>query len=69
MVDNKDIILYPYKKGYIAETNIEELNVGCNSNYELILIVDRSGSMRRSYPILINKLIPHLFRFIKIPRR
>ena len=67
MVDNKDIILYPYKKGYIAETNIEELNVGNNSNYELILIVDRSGSMRNSYPILINKLIPHLLDLLKFP--
>jgi len=67
MVDKKDIILYPYQKGYIAETNIEESNVGYNSNYELILIVDRSGSMNRSYPILMNKLIPHLLDLLKFP--
>eukprot|EP00833_Pecoramyces_ruminatium_P006678 jgi/Orpsp1_1/1180710/evm.model.c7180000074387.1 len=67
MADNKDITLYPYQKGYIAETNIEESNVGNNSNYELILIVDRSGSMRDSYPILINELIPHLLDLLKFP--
>eukprot|EP00833_Pecoramyces_ruminatium_P012738 jgi/Orpsp1_1/1186770/evm.model.d7180000053193.1 len=67
MVDNKDITLYPYQKGYIAEANIEESNMGNNSNYELILIVDRSGSMRYSYPILINKLIPHLLDLLKFP--
>ena len=68
MVDNKDIILYPYQKGYIAETNIEESNIGNNSNYELILIVDRSGSMCQSYPILINKLIPHLLDLLQFPK-
>jgi len=67
MADNKDIILYPYQKGYIAEVNIEESNFGGNSNYELILIVDRSGSMRSSYPVLINKLIPHLLDLLKYP--
>ena len=67
MVDNKDLILYPFQKGYIAETNIEESNIGNNSNYELIFIIDRSGSMDKSYPILINKLITHLLDILKFP--
>ena len=66
-MDNKDIILYPFQKGYIAETNIEESNIGNNSNYELIFIIDRSGSMSDSYPILIKKLIPHLLDILKFP--
>ena len=67
MMDNKDIILYPYKKGYIAEIDIDKLITGNNTNYELVFIVDRSGSMDRSYPILINKLIPHLLDILKFP--
>ena len=67
MLDNKNLILYPFQKGYIAETNIEESNIGNNSNYELIFIIDRSGSMDQSYPILINKLIPHLLDILKFP--
>ena len=67
MLDNKNLILYPFQKGYIAETNIEESNIGNNSNYELIFIIDRSGSMDQSYPTLINKLIPHLLDILKFP--
>ena len=54
------ITLHSYKEGYIAETKIENSKSGKYSDYELIFIVDRSGSMSRSYPILINKIIPYL---------
>ena len=67
MDDNADITLYPYQKGYIAETYIEESKEGNTSNYELILIVDRSGSMCQSYPVLMNQLIPHLLELLKFP--
>ncbi len=62
-----NIILHPYKKGYVAETSIEQSKSGKNTDYELILIVDRSGSMNYSYPILINKIIPYLLDKLKFP--
>ena len=67
MENNYDITLHSYKKGYIAETTIGESKSGKYTNYELIFIVDRSGSMYRSYPILINKIIPYLLEKLKFP--
>ena len=67
MENNYNIILHPYQKGYIGETTIEESKSGKYSDYELIFIVDRSGSMSRSYPILINKIIPYLLDKLKFP--
>lgn len=61
------ITLHSYKEGYIAETKIENSKSGKYSDYELIFIVDRSGSMSRSYPILINKIIPYLLDKLKFP--
>ena len=63
-----NIILHPYKKGYVAETSIDQSKSGKNTDYELILIVDRSGSMSYSYPILINKIIPYLLDKLKFPK-
>ena len=60
------IILHPYKGGYIAEANIEK-SESKFTDYELIFIVDRSGSMCESYPILINKIIPYLLDKLKFP--
>ena len=62
-----NITLHSYKEGYIAETTIENSKSGKYSDYELIFIVDRSGSMSRSYPILINKIIPYLLDKLKFP--
>ena len=62
-----NLILHPYQEGYIAETTIEKSNSGKFSDYELIFIVDRSGSMHRSYPKLINKTIPYLLDKLKFP--
>jgi len=67
MEKNYNIILHSYKNGYIAEANIGESKSGKFTDYELIFIVDRSGSMHRSYPILINKLIPYLLDKLKFP--
>ena len=64
---NHDIILHSYKNGYIAETNIEKSESGKYTDYELIFIVDRSGSMHQSYPILINKVIPYLLDKLEFP--
>jgi len=65
--NNYNLILHPYQEGYIAETTIEKSNSGKFSDYELIFIVDRSGSMHRSYPKLINKTIPYLLDKLKFP--
>ena len=62
-----NLILHPYKNGYIAETTIEQSKSGKFSDYELIFIVDRSGSMCSSYPKLINKTIPYLLDKLKFP--
>ena len=67
MENNYNIILHSYKNGFIAETNINKLTSGENTDYELIFIVDRSGSMMSSYPILINKIIPYLLDKLKYP--
>ena len=65
--ENYNLILHPYQNGYIAETTIEKSNSGKFSDYELIFIVDRSGSMMTSYPKLINKTIPYLLDKLKFP--
>ena len=62
-----NITLHQYKDGFIGETTIEESKSGKYSDYEMIFIVDRSGSMYRSYPILINKIIPYLLEKLKYP--
>ena len=62
-----DLIMHPYKSGYIAEANIEKSKSGKFTDYELIFIVDRSGSMWQSYPVLINKIIPYLLDKLKFP--
>lgn len=61
------ITLHPYKNGYIADTNLRDAEINKYNDYELILIVDRSGSMWQSYPILINKLIPYLLDKLNFP--
>ena len=67
MEKNYNLTLHSYKKGYIAEATIDESKSGKYTDYELIFIVDRSGSMHRSYPILINKIIPYLLEKLKFP--
>ena len=62
-----NITLHPYKGGYIGQTTIEESKSGKYSDYEMIFIVDRSGSMSYSYPILIRKIIPYLLEKLKYP--
>ena len=62
-----DLIMHSYKSGFIAEANIEKSSTGKFTDYELIFIVDRSGSMSSSYPILINKIIPYLLDKLKFP--
>ena len=67
MSNNFELILHSYNDGYIAETTIEKQKSGDFTDYELILIVDRSASMSSSYPILINKIIPYLLDKLKFP--
>ena len=64
---NYDITIHWYKHGFIAETTIDKSKSGKYTNYELIFIVDRSGSMSHSYPILINKIIPYRLNKLKFP--
>ena len=67
MSNNYELTLHSYKNGYIAETTIEKSKSGKYTDYELIFIVDRSGSMSSSYPILINKIIPYLLDKLNFP--
>ena len=67
MENRTNIVLHSYKNGYIAEANIEKSKIGKYTDYELIFIVDRSGSMCQSYPILINKIIPYLLDKLQFP--
>ena len=62
-----NLTLHSYKQGYIAETTIGESESAKYNDYEIIFIVDRSGSMCSSYPILINKIIPYLLDKLKYP--
>ena len=67
MEKNFNLTLHSYKNGYIAEANIGKSKSGAYSDYELVFIVDRSGSMSCSYPILINQIIPYLLDKLKFP--
>ena len=64
---NYEVTMHSYKQGFIAETTIDKSKAGKYTDYELIFIVDRSGSMSTSYPILINKIIPYLLDKLKFP--
>ena len=61
--------LHKAKVGYVAELFMKE-NKEKNKNskdIELILIVDRSGSMYNSYPKIFNKIIPLFLEKIHYP--
>jgi hypothetical protein len=57
------------KVGYVAELLIPEIkgNSKVSNNIELILIVDRSGSMSSYYPKIFNKIIPLLLEKLNYP--
>ena len=60
--NNQEYIMKIHKAkiGYVAELNIKEKkekNSKASNNIELILVVDRSGSMYDSYPKIFNKII------------
>ena len=57
------------KVGNVAELFIQERKetTKTNNNIELVLIVDRSGSMSSSYPIIFKKIIPLLLDKIHYP--
>ena len=67
MENNCSITLHSYKEDNIIETTIGESKSGKYTDYELIFIVDRSGTMGRNYLILINKIIPYLLDKLKFP--
>lgn len=62
--------LYPAQNGYIAKINVsnddfKKMNVGSinasNSGITTVVILDRSGSMGNSVPLLVNKILPGVF--------
>ena len=61
--------LHKAKVGYVAELLIEEKKDKnkFSNDIELILIVDRSGSMYDSYPKIFNKIIPLFLEKIHYP--
>ena len=61
--------IHKAKIGYVAELFIKEKKENRKSlnNIELILIVDRSGSMSSSYPKIFNKIIPLLLEKLHFP--
>ena len=62
------IKLHKAKVGYVAELYIKEKEEFSKSNdIELIVIVDRSGSMGQSYTKLFKKIIPLLLDKIRYP--
>ena len=62
------IKLHKAKVGYVAELYIKEKEEFSKSNdIELIIIVDRSGSMGQSYTKLFTKIIPLLLDKIHYP--
>ena len=62
------IKLHKAKVGYVAELYIKEKEEFSKSNdIELIIIVDRSGSMGQSYTKLFKKIIPLLLDKIHYP--
>ena len=59
------------KVGYVAELSIEKDKLKSkkiSNDIELILIVDRSGSMHQSYPKIFNKIIPLLLEKLNYPK-
>ena len=70
--NNQEYIMKIHKAkiGYVAELNIKEKkekNSKASNNIELILVVDRSGSMYDSYPKIFNKIIPLLLEKLHYP--
>jgi len=61
--------IHKAKVGYVAELFIKEKkeNSKSSNNIELILIVDRSGSMSSSYPKIFNKIIPLFLEKLHYP--
>ena len=61
--------IHKAKVGYVGELLVKE-NKGkskFSDNIELILVVDRSGSMYDSYPKIFNKIIPLLLQKLNYP--
>jgi len=58
------------KVGYVAEFFLKEKKEDSkySNDIELILIVDRSGSMYYSYPKIFNKIIPLLLEKLHYPK-
>ena len=63
--------LHKAKVGYVGEVFIEENQEDSKylNDVELILIVDRSGSMPSSYPKIFNKIIPLLLEKLQKSRK
>ena len=57
------------KLGYVSELFLKEKkdNSKSSNNIELVLIVDRSGSMHSSYPKIFNKIIPLFLEKLHYP--
>ena len=62
--------LHKTKKGYVGELLIkkEENNFTNFNNIELIMIVDRSGSMYEHYPKIFKKVMPLFLDKINYPK-
>ena len=61
--------LHKAKKGYVAELFLKEReNQSKLNDIELILIVDRSGSMGQYYPKIFQKVMPLLLDKINYPK-
>ena len=61
--------LHKAKKGYVAELFLKEReNQSKLNDIELILIVDRSGSMGQYYPKIFQKVMPLLLDKINYPQ-
>ena len=61
--------IHKAKVGYVGELLLKENKEKSkfSDNIELILIVDRSGSMYDSYPKIFNKIIPLLLQKLNYP--
>ena len=62
--------LHKGKVGYVAELFVPEIkgNSGKSNNIELIMIVDRSGSMGQSYTKIFKNVMPLLLEKINYPQ-
>ena len=62
--------LHKAKVGYVAEIFVKEIKdtSGKSNDIELIMIVDRSGSMGQSYTKLFTKIMPLLLEKIHYPQ-